>query len=75
MPSFVVGGNRRSIDLDWRFHLGDPLNQDLCPPDAFLDFNDSFCEGWGQFRARSSSFAAAAPAAAASLSPIAEPDR
>lgn len=43
----ALASRRRSLDFNWRFHLGNPSEADLCPPGAFEDFNKTFCEGWG----------------------------
>ena len=46
-PATVNAALRESLDFGWRFHLGDPAQQDLCPPTAFAAFNSTFCEHWG----------------------------
>ena len=38
---------RTSLDQGWRFHLGDPCNQDLCPNNTFAAFNGVLCSNWG----------------------------
>lgn len=46
-PTVVDAAVRDSLDFGWRFHLGDPVQQNLCPASAFEDFNNTFCEHWG----------------------------
>ena len=50
LGSFARALVRHPIDFGWRFHLGDPGRQDLCPgggADPFTALNGTACSTWG----------------------------